>query len=154
MPFLDALCRVVSTFFGAGCAPRAPGTVGTFAALPLYLVLRKLSLSRYLLATALITIVGIASSSRMESCWGKDPQQVVIDEVSGFLITLLARPRGFREILLGAMIFRFFDITKPPPVRQLERLPAGFGVMMDDVAAGAISAGVLAGVLKVLGRPR
>lgn len=154
MSLVDALCRVVSTFFGAGCAPKAPGTVGTFAALPLYLILRKLSLPRYLLVTALITVAGIASSSRMESCWGKDPQRVVIDEVSGVLIAMLARPRGFLEIFLGAMIFRLLDITKPPPVRQLERLPAGFGVMMDDVAAGAISAGVLAGALKVLRRPR
>jgi len=154
MSFLDALCRVITTFFGAGYAPKVPGTVGTFAALPLYLLLRKLSLSRYLLATALITIAGVASSSRMEKCWGKDPGQVVIDEVSGTLITMLARPRGFREIFLGAAIFRLFDITKPPPIRRLERLPAGFGIMMDDVAAGAISAVVLAGVLKMLRRPR
>ena len=80
MSFLDALCRVITTFFGAGYAPKVPGTVGTFAALPLYLLLRKLSLSRYLLATALITIAGVASSSRMERCWGKDPGRVVIDE--------------------------------------------------------------------------
>jgi phosphatidylglycerophosphatase A len=152
MTAFDILCRIVSTFFGAGYVPKAPGTAGTLAALPLYLMIRKLSLPRYLLITAAVVVAGIVSSMRMESCWGKDPQKVVIDEVAGVLITMIAGPRGAREIFLGAMIFRLFDITKPPPVRQLEALPGGFGVMMDDVAAGALSAVVLAGILKLVRR--
>ena len=88
----------------------------------------------------------------MEEFWGKDPQAVVIDEVAGVLTAMLARPRGMSEVLLGVVIFRIFDITKPPPIRQMEILPGGVGVVMDDVAAGAMSAVVLAGILKILRR--
>ena len=76
----------------------------------------------------------------MEGHWGKDPGKVVIDEVAGTLITLSARPARLGEIFLGMALFRVFDILKPPPVRSLERLPGGTGIMADDVAAGILSA--------------
>lgn len=152
MNLLHALCRCVATFFGAGYLPKAPGTAGSFAALPLYLLLRRLPLYRYLLATAGVFAAGALCSQWMERQWGKDPQQVVIDEVAGVLVALLARPRKMREILLGVLLFRLFDITKPPPVGAMEALPGGIGVMMDDVAAGALSAVLLAVILKLLRR--
>lgn len=154
MTAFDTLCRIVSTFFGAGYVPKAPGTAGTFAALPLYLLLRKLSLPRYLLVILAIAAAGTAASSRMERLWGKDPQRVVIDEVAGVLVALIARPRRAGGVVLGALIFRIFDILKPWPLKRLEKLPGGLGIMADDVAAGAVSSLVLAGVLRLFGRAR
>ena len=140
MSFLDASARMIATFFGAGYAPAAPGTAATFATLPLYLLLRRLSLPWYLFSIALVILLGIFSSGRMERDWGKDPGKVVIDEVAGTLITLITRPAGRGEIFLGMALFRVFDILKPPPVNALERLPGGMGIMADDVAAGILSA--------------
>ncbi|MFY9397199.1 MAG: phosphatidylglycerophosphatase A [Desulfomonilia bacterium] len=152
MNLLHALCRSVATFFGAGYLPKAPGTAGSFAALPLYLLMRRLPLKSYLVATAGVFAAGALCSEWMERQLGKDPQQVVIDEVTGVLVALLARPRGMREILLGVLLFRIFDITKPPPVGAMETLPGGIGIMMDDVVAGALSAAALAVILKLLRR--
>jgi phosphatidylglycerophosphatase A len=141
--------RLIATFLGAGYSPVAPGTAGTFATLPLYLLLRKLSLPRYLLSVSVLTVLGISAASRMEALWGKDPSRVVIDEVVGFLIALVSRPKGIKDILIAFVLFRFFDVVKPPPARNLEALPGGFGIMADDIAAGAMSALVLAGIRKL-----
>jgi len=149
MNVLLLMNRLVATFLGVGYSPVAPGTAGTLAALPLYLLLRKLSLPRYILGIIVLTGLGISAASRVESLWGKDPGRVVIDEVVGFLVTLVSRPRGLRDVLLGFVLFRFFDVVKPPPARNLEALPGGFGIMADDVAAGLMSALVLAGIRKL-----
>lgn len=133
--------RIIATFFCAGYAPKAPGTAGTIAALPLYGILRRLSLPRYLFATAIITLLGVFVSGKMEEQWGNDPSQVVIDEVVGLLITLVSRPKGWKEITLGVLLFRAFDIIKPPPVGYVDRnVPGGAGIMADDMLAGVISA--------------
>ncbi len=149
MSVLLRVSRLVATFFGAGNSPVVPGTMGTLAALPLYLLLSKLSLPRYLLSVGILAVLGVSAASRAEALWGKDPGRVVIDEVVGFLVTLVSRPKGIRDILIGFVLFRFFDVVKPPPARNLEALPGGFGVMADDVAAGAMSALLLAGIRKL-----
>lgn len=148
MSIVDRISRLTATFFGAGYAPKAPGTAGTFAALPLYFLLRKMTLPRYLMGIGILTLLGAASSARMEAQWGKDPSRVVIDEVVGFLIALVSRPKGIKEVFLAFVLFRLFDIIKPPPVSTMESLPGGVGIMADDMAAGALSALVLAGVRK------
>lgn len=136
--------RTIATFFGAGYAPRAPGTVATLAAIPLYLVLRRLPLPLYIGFIAKLFAAGVLASGMMEKQWGTDPSRVVIDEVCGLLTTLVARPAGFREIALGTALFRFFDILKPPPVGTIDRnLKGGLGIMADDIAAGIMAAGVL-----------
>lgn len=150
MSALFRASRLIATFLGAGYSPVAPGTAGTIATVPLYLLLRNLSLPRYLLSIGLLTVLGTAAASHVESLWGKDPGRVVIDEVVGFLITLVSRPKGIKEILMAFVLFRFFDVVKPPPARNLEALPGGAGVMADDVAAGVMSALVLAGIGKLL----
>jgi phosphatidylglycerophosphatase A len=133
--------RIIATFFCAGYAPKAPGTVGTIAALPLYAIMKRLSLPRYLLATAILTLLGVFVSGKMEEHWGNDPSQVVIDEVVGLLITLVSRPKGWKEITLGVLLFRVFDIIKPPPVGYVDRnVHGGLGIMADDMIAGGISA--------------
>ncbi|HOS97174.1 MAG TPA: phosphatidylglycerophosphatase A [Deltaproteobacteria bacterium] len=136
--------RPIATFFGAGLFPRAPGTFATLAAIPLYLVLRKLSLPLYLATVGKIFITGAMAAGEMENEWGHDPSRVVIDEVCGLLVSLVSRPSGVKEIALGTALFRLFDILKPPPVGTLDRrLKGGFGIMADDVAAGIMAAGVL-----------
>ncbi len=89
-----------------------------------------------LLITAIITFVGVWSSSVVEHIWGKDPQRVVIDEVAGMCIGLLFIPVKVKYVLCGLILFRFFDIVKPLYVRKMELLPGGWGIMMDDVLAG------------------
>jgi phosphatidylglycerophosphatase A len=88
------------------------------------------------LATVAI-LIGIPAATQMARSTGlKDPQFVVIDEVAGQLITLIAVPVSWKSLLLGFILFRGFDIVKPPPVRQLEHLPEGTGIVLDDVGAG------------------
>ena len=84
-----------------------------------------------------VTLIGIPAATLVARSSGiKDPGFVVIDEVAGQLISLVAIPLAWKTFLAGFILFRAFDILKPPPVRQLERLPEGSGIMLDDVAAG------------------
>jgi phosphatidylglycerophosphatase A len=88
-------------------------------------------------AVIVVTIVGIPAATRVVRASGlKDPQFVVIDEVAGQLVALIAVPLAWKTFLAGLILFRVFDILKPPPVRQLERLPEGLGVVVDDLGAG------------------
>jgi phosphatidylglycerophosphatase A len=94
------------------------------------------SWAAFLLA-AVAVLVGIPAATRVARASGlEDPQFVVIDEVAGQLITLIAVPVSWKSLLLGFILFRGFDIVKPPPVRQFERLPEGIGIVIDDVGAG------------------
>jgi phosphatidylglycerophosphatase A len=86
--------------------------------------------------TAAITFIGVWAGNMVEPLWGKDHQRVVIDEVSGMCISLLFIPVTIPYVLCGLFLFRLFDITKPFFIRQLEKLPGGWGVMADDVLAG------------------
>jgi phosphatidylglycerophosphatase A len=90
-----------------------------------------------------ITLVGVWASWRVSrELQRKDPQEVVIDEVAGMLVTMLPVPHAsFRAVLVGFAVFRLFDVVKPWPVRELEKLPAGWGIVLDDVAAGLMGAG-------------
>jgi phosphatidylglycerophosphatase A len=93
---------------------------------------------------ALVVVVGIPAATQVCRASGlKDPQLVVIDEVAGQLITLIAVPVAWKSLLLGFILFRGFDIVKPPPVRQLEHLPEGFGIVIDDVGAGLYALAVM-----------
>jgi phosphatidylglycerophosphatase A len=131
-----------ATFFGVGRMRPGPGSWGSgFAALLWWVVahwVSPLSQTMVLGGMAVLAVaVGIPAATRVAAADGsKDPQFVVIDEVAGQWITLLAVPLSWKTLLAGFILFRGFDITKPPPVRQLEKLPAGFGIVLDDVAAG------------------
>lgn len=151
---MRSIHHAVATFFGAGLAPKAPGTVGSLASIPLYLIIRRLSLPGYLAVVAVLTAVGVKAADVAEQDWGKDPGKVVIDEVVGMLLTLLERPAGWPAIAAAFLIFRILDIVKPPPVGNLDKgLSGGIGIMADDAAAGFIGAAVL-GIVKRLGRLR
>ncbi len=134
--------KLVATFFGTGLLHPGPGSWGSAATVLLWWLLsRWISLhwqpmSALLLATVAV-VIGIPAATHMARATGlKDPQFVVIDEVAGQLITLIAVPVSWKSLLLGFILFRGFDIVKPPPVRQLEHLPEGFGIVIDDVGAG------------------
>jgi phosphatidylglycerophosphatase A len=89
---------------------------------------------------ALITLIGIPAATRVaRAAAAKDPQFVVIDEVAGQLIALIAVPLAWKTFLASLILFRAFDIVKPPPLRQLEKLPDGAGIVLDDVAAGSFA---------------
>ena len=90
-----------------------------------------------MLLIALVVAIGIpAATLEARGCGKKDPQHVVIDEVAGQLLTLIACPIVWQALLVGFILFRAFDIVKPPPVRSLERLPEGTGIVVDDLGAG------------------
>jgi len=137
------LCAtLVATFLGAGRLRPGPGTWGSAAAVVIWAVLSPWIPTQVqpvvLAALALLAIlVGIPAATRFaRASQLKDPQSVVIDEVAGQWITLLFAPVSWKTLLVGFILFRAFDILKPPPVRQLERLPEGTGIVIDDVAAG------------------
>ena len=141
----DRLSPWIATFFGTGLAPVAPGTFGSLAALPLFLLIRRLPLKSYLAIIAGLSLVGMKAAHSAEKQWGKDPSRVVIDEVVGMLITLVGRPTGLVPIVAAFLVFRSLDILKPPPVGTLDRrVSGGLGIMADDMAAGLIGALILA----------
>lgn len=137
----------VGTFFGAGLLKPGPGTYGSVAALILWYVVAhifRLSTGALavgtLIAAVAVTLIGIPASTIVARESGReDPGHVVIDEVAGQLIALIALPAVPGYAVLGLLLFRFFDILKPWPVRRFERLPEGTGIMMDDVAAGILA---------------
>jgi phosphatidylglycerophosphatase A len=139
---------VLGTWFGCGYVPYAPGTAGTLGAVPLYLLLRPHGLYAVLGAALVLTIVGIWAADIVAKDSGlKDPQLVVIDEVAGVLCTLAVAPPTWAGLIVGVVLFRIFDQWKPWPARAAERkLPGGYGIVLDDIAAGAWGAAVLEGL--------
>ncbi len=140
---------VVATFFGTGKLKPGPGTWGSLATVILWYLLTLAVPTQLQMATAITLVVlviaaGIPAATRVARDSGvKDPQFVVIDEVAGQLITLIAVPITWKSLLAGFILFRAFDIVKPPPVRSLERLPEGTGIVLDDVAAGYYALAVM-----------
>jgi phosphatidylglycerophosphatase A len=139
---------IIATWFGCGSVPKAPGTMGTIGAIPLYLLVAREGRTGVAVAALAVTAIGIWAASQVARDLGKkDPQVVVVDEVAGMLVTMLPMAHvSWRAILIGFVLFRLLDITKPWPVRRFEALPGGWGIVMDDVVAGALGACVLAGV--------
>jgi phosphatidylglycerophosphatase A len=140
---------LTATFFGIGRLPGGPGTWGSLAAVLLWLALARFisptsqSVMLAVLAAAAVAL-GIPAATRVARASGtKDPQFVVIDEVAGQWITLLFVPVTWKTLAVGFILFRGFDIVKPPPVRQLERLPEGMGIVVDDVGAGLYALAVM-----------
>lgn len=129
---------------GFGLAPRAPGTFGTLAAIPLYWLLSPLSPGAYLGVVALLFGLGVWACGRTARDLGDhDPGVIVWDEVVGYLAAMAFAPVGWSSVLAGFLLFRLFDIWKPWPICWLDRrVRGGLGIMLDDLAAG-IFAGLL-----------
>jgi phosphatidylglycerophosphatase A len=133
---------VIATFFGAGRMRPGPGTWGSAATVLLwagiaYFLRPEWRTPVAITAVLIVILIGIPAATQVARATGaKDPQFVVIDEVAGQLIALIAVPLAWKTFLASLILFRAFDIVKPPPVRQLEKLPEGAGIVLDDVAAG------------------
>jgi phosphatidylglycerophosphatase A len=140
---------LIATFFGAGRLKPGPGTWGSLATV----IVWALASSRIpvvhrtgatIIAAAVVTIIGIPAATLAARASGlKDPQFVVIDEVAGQLVTLIAVPLAWKTFLVGLILFRVFDMWKPFPIRRLERLPEGTGIVVDDLGAGVYALAVM-----------
>lgn len=128
--------KTIATVFGIGYAPRIPGTLGSLAGLGISWLLREDW--RYQAAALLVTIVlALWSAGPTAKKMGQeDPSCIVIDEVAGMLVSVLGVAFSAKSYLAGFLLFRFFDIVKPPPIRQIQRLPGSFGILADDLLAG------------------
>ena len=148
---------LIGTGFGSGFSPFAPGTVGALLATLIWFGLSLLISETCLLWTtvaliSLFTVAGIWATDRLETYWGEDPSRVVVDEMVGVWIALLAAPEGnFWYPVAAFALFRLFDIFKPLGIRKMESLKGGVGVMMDDILAGIYSFILLAGVRWLIG---
>jgi len=146
---------LTATFFGVGRMRPAPGTWGSAATVGLWWLLAShlAMAARTPVAVGLavlVTLIGIPAATAVARATGsKDPQFVVIDEVAGQLIALIAVPVAWKTFLAGFILFRAFDIVKPPPVRQLEKLPEGAGIVLDDVMAGIYALAVMQLLLRM-----
>ena len=148
---------IIASGFGSGFSPFAPGTAGALVAVIIWTVLfYVIPFNILLVVTSLLivlfTAAGIWSADKLESEWGKDPSKVVVDEMVGVWIALLAVPVGnVWYILFAFLLFRFFDIFKPLGIRKMEQLEGGIGVMADYILAGIYSFLLLMGVRWLIG---
>lgn len=132
---------LLATFFGSGKLPKSPGTWGTLATIPLwYLMASQLHVITYMIVTLFLCVAAILVSQAYENMTNThDSKEIVIDEVVGFLITMTWLPMTWQSLVAGFVLFRIIDITKPPPIRQLDqKIKGGVGVVIDDIAAGLV----------------
>jgi phosphatidylglycerophosphatase A len=151
----DRLAVVLGSFGMSGFFPVAPATfTSAVAAVLLAWAYPLASPGEYTLLVAALFAAGVWACGRMEHRYGRDPSAAVLDEVCGMAIALAAVPISAATVALGFALFRIFDILKLPPGRRLERLPGGWGIMLDDVVAGAYAALALRILLRVWPEPR
>lgn len=134
---MKAFSIVVSTLFGIGYVPFIPGTVSSAVAALAIIVWWPEQLTTQLIITGAVFIAGIITSGYSAAYFNRtDPKQIVIDEVSGMTFSMLFITPDPITVVAAFLLFRFFDISKLPGIRRIERLPGGYGIMMDDVLAG------------------
>jgi len=144
----DWIAIGIASACGAGYVPKAPGTAGAAVGVLLFVAAQELHLGAYYPHAILFFLVaGIWAAWRVEELYGHDSQRIVIDEVVGQMVVFAFAANRFRlpvlDVVIGFGLFRLFDIVKPFPVRQLERLKGGVGVVADDVGAGIYALMVL-----------
>jgi phosphatidylglycerophosphatase A len=131
---------ILAAWGPCGFSPVAPGTVGTLGAIPLFWLLRDLPLPLYLLTLAAFVALGIHAAGIAGRYWKvADASPIVIDEVAGYLVTMALVPWSWPGVVAGALLFRVFDVLKPWPASAFDRMKNGFGVVLDDVAAGVFA---------------
>ena len=136
------LHKLIASVFGVGYA-KGGGTYAAIVCCVVWILIPAGNFYWQVFFTLLICAIGVWSSNVVDALWGKDSSKVVIDEVAGMMITLLAVPVNWKYVATGLVLFRFFDIAKPLYVRSMEKLPKGWGVMADDVLAGVYAHVVL-----------
>jgi len=128
--------KFIGSGFFTGYSPVASGTVGSIAAIIIYLIPGFEQLIIIIPAIILFLVYGISLGNKFEAEYGKDPSQCTVDEVVGTWISLIALPKTIGIIIAAFLIWRILDIIKPPPARDLEKLKGGWGIMIDDVVCG------------------
>lgn len=135
------ISRVLATGFFSGYIPIAPGTAGSIVGLFLYWAIPRSDAYYFLILIVIVCVVGVWAAERIEKETGvKDNQIIVIDEIVGVWIALLGLQKDLKWLAIGLIIFRLFDIIKLFPAKRMEKLPRGWGVMMDDVVSGIYAA--------------
>ncbi len=139
--YLKNPLHLIATGFGSGLMPKAPGTFGTLVAIPLYLLINNFDFWFYILITLAITILGVfVCDYTSKALKVHDHSGIVIDEIAGYFITMIAVPFDWVWVVAGFLLFRFFDILKPWPISWLDKnVHGGLGIMLDDVLAGVFS---------------
>jgi phosphatidylglycerophosphatase A len=152
---IDRFILILATGFGVGYSPIAPGTLGTLVAIPIYYFLSAIPSPVYEVTLIAFFFLSVWISGNAEISFGKkDDKRIVIDEMVGFLMTMLWVSKTLWFIIIGFFLFRFFDILKPFPIRRLEKgLRRGYGVVLDDVLAGVYANIVLHLILLALPSP-
>ncbi len=146
--FMELLANPVQMLafgFGSGLAKKAPGTVGTLTALPMYYLLMQFSAETYLIVLVLVAVSGVwICGKAAEQIGVHDHGGIVWDEMAGYLLTMYWATFSWQNMLLGFVLFRLFDILKPWPIGWLDQhVDGGFGIMVDDILAGLMAAGCL-----------
>ncbi len=140
----EKLITFLATGFGAGLVPFAPGTAGTFVGVLICLIFLPFPWIIRLTAVLALLALSVYVAQQAENIYQKkDDQRIVIDEIIGFQITMLPVEINILNICAGFVLFRIFDIVKPFPIKNLQRLPGGWGIVADDVAAGIYAGAVL-----------
>ncbi len=142
----DRFLALFATLGPVGHFPYASGTVGTLACVPVVWALGAFNAhwTSYITLTLAVIVFGTIASSKAENILGKkDPGSVVIDEFAGYMVAMAFLPTTVGYLIASFFLFRFFDIIKPPPIRSLERLGGGLGIMTDDLFAGVITSAIL-----------
>lgn len=149
----ERFIKITATGFGSGLMPFAPGTAGTIVGIPVYLVFSYFSWPLYLLSILALSALAVYVSGEAERIFNeKDSSRIVIDEIVGFQFAMFLVTPTVLHIFLGFLLFRFFDIAKPFPVRLCERkFPGGYGVVGDDIVAGIYANIILLLLIKYLG---
>ena len=141
----------LASWFFAGLMPKAPGTFGTLAAIPLAIVINSMGAIYGVLSLVIFVSGAVFTSGLSRKLVGReDPPEIVIDEVAGFSLTLFLLPLSWFSLSLGFLLFRLFDISKPFPIKRLEKIKGGFGIVMDDLLAG-IYANLVLRIVLLLG---
>ncbi len=149
--FSGKCALILSTWFGAGLFPVAPGTAGTLTAVPFAAAMMLMGPWARASVLLILILIGIWAAERTQAIVKeKDPSVVVIDEVVGFMIAFVFLPLSWWSLVLAFFLFRFFDILKPFPVRHLERLKGGLGIVMDDLLAGVYASAIVWAALIIL----
>jgi len=137
---MNAVIKFLATGFGLGYLPKAPGTYGSLLGLFGVWCLQSQPSLRYFVLVLMISLLAIGVSHRAEQLFGRhDASEIVIDEVAGQMVTFVLIPVTGPTLLAGFLLFRFFDIVKVPPIRQSQKLPGGWGVVVDDLLAGVLA---------------
>lgn len=138
------MVKILATGFGLGYLPVCPGSFGSLAAIGIYFLLLKLSPPFHLGIIIFFFLLGVWISCKAEVILEKkDPGEVIIDEIIGYLITMGLIPFNLIKAIAGFLLFRLFDILKPFPIRRAERIQGGWGIMLDDAIAGLYAALIL-----------